>query len=254
MTAFELAFSQVDQFTEQYGIDIRPVIQVWEEKERLQNFFAWTCSKYPGLFEKLEMSQREFQIKKLFQFPGKGQVELPTMTLTARGPVIIFHHKLSVFKEEISWDNPDRIFQDCLVQFCRTLPTHKPVRVGLVSELVFNTGDANACGLLASCMPRFRNTNPSDVFLTLKYKRDGKNINIHLQPVQAVQVQPAASGGAPPPGVRHYGLQVKLDINNEDITRPLDQEQIAGILYFARAYAKNDLLPLLNGGLANAAD
>jgi len=54
----ELSFDQVDQFTEQYGVDVRPVIQVWEEKERLQDFFSWACSEYPALFEKLEMSQR----------------------------------------------------------------------------------------------------------------------------------------------------------------------------------------------------
>ena len=58
MPGLELSFDQVNPFTEQYGVDVRPVIQVWEEKERLQDFFSWACSEYPALFEKLEMSQR----------------------------------------------------------------------------------------------------------------------------------------------------------------------------------------------------
>jgi len=251
MAAFELQFSQVDDHTQQFGTDIRPVLQVADEKDSLHRFFGWASDRYPSLFETAEMSRTQFSIKKLFIFPGKGQIELRTFTMTSRGPVFIFPHKVVAVQEELEWPNPPEIFQDCLDEFRKRFPVHMPVKVGVVHERVFNTGDVNSTDLLASCVPRFRHATLANLTLKLGFVREGKNVKVDMESVRAMELRPSGSNGVARPSPGDFGLRVRTDVNNAEFC-PLDGDAVAGIVRYAAKFDEGELLELLNGGLADA--
>jgi len=249
MTQFEFSESAIDESAMSFGVDIRPEIIIQNEKDNISLFYDWASREYPELFEQLLLSPSQFKIQKSFEFPGKGSAVIDTLILTKRGPVLRFPEKLSALQEEISIPNKREVFEGCLKRFLTLFSNHDAVRVGVVWELVFNTQKMNSCELLATRINGYPQDALDELNLKLRYIREGKNISITLANVRAVRQSIDPNTGAViKMEPSFYGIQVKLDINNTDMSNPIDGDRIAGVISFAIDFRNTELMNFLNGG------
>lgn len=100
MARFKFSMAAVDHWVEQVGIDVRPVVEVRVDRVKLEEFATWLTEQWPGLYENVVRGPDQFQVTKKFIFPGKGEVEHPTFTLTNRGVSFVFPRKLSMLGGE----------------------------------------------------------------------------------------------------------------------------------------------------------
>ncbi len=96
---FKFSKNKIDEHTIKVGADIRPVIECKLDRVKLFDVGQNLVDKYPHLFGSLVQSPTEFQIRKKFIFPGKGEADLPTLAITPRGVVFVFPQILSIFDE-----------------------------------------------------------------------------------------------------------------------------------------------------------
>lgn len=80
---FKFSRAKIDEHTIKVGVDIRPVIECKLDRVKLFDVGQKLVDKYPNLFESLVQSPTEFLIRKKFVFPGKGEVDLPTLAITS---------------------------------------------------------------------------------------------------------------------------------------------------------------------------
>ena len=244
-------FDQKDivQHTVKYGVDIRPTIFVDQEKTELQEYCNWLTREFPQLFETLLIGPNEFRVQKKFFVGSKVRLELPTLTLTPRGPLFIVPIKMQAeenYVEEFAIHDRDHIFRRALEKLRGTFASRKVLRVGVIHELIFDTGATSSVDLVSSMLAKeVWKRGMKNIRLHLENPRDGKNINVDITPALQQRVEKRPTGFVEQNV--GYGINVKLDINNSDMTRNLENEDVRDILAFAEDYMKADLIKFLNG-------
>jgi len=244
-------FDQKDivQHTVKYGVDVRPTILVDQEKTELQEYCNWLTREFPQLFETLLIGPNEFRVQKKFFVGSKVRLELPTLTLTQRGPLFIVPIKMQAeenYVEEFAIHDRDHIFRRALEKLRGTFANRKVLRVGVVHELIFDTGATSSVDLVSSMLAKeVWKRGMKNIRLHLENPRDGKNINVDITPALQRRVEKRPTGFVEQNV--GYGINVKLDINNTDMTRNLENEEVRDILAFAEDYMKADLIKFLNG-------
>jgi hypothetical protein len=237
------------QHTVKYGVDIRPTILVNQEKTRLQDYCNWLTTEFPQLFETLLIGPNEFRIQKKFLVGSKLRLELPTLTLTPRGPLFIVPIKMQAeenYVEEFAIHDRDHIFRCALGKLRGIFVNGKVLRVGVIHELIFDTGATSSVDLVSSMLAKeVWKRGIKNIRLHLENPRDDKNINVDITPALQQRVEKIPTGLVEQNV--GYGINVKLDINNTDMTRNLENEEVSDILAFAEDYMKTELIKFLNG-------
>jgi len=241
---YKFSKAKIDEHTEKVGIDIRPVIECKLDRVKLFDIGQKLVDKYPNLFESLVQSPTEFNIRKKFIFPGKGEADLLTLAITPRGVVFVFPRRSSVFEEEIIQNNIQDVSLDGLKIFRETLPGRIICRVGLVNEYIFNTGPVESTELICSRFTKVTIPSNGEVILNINRPDDDHNRKIQLQPVQKLEKIPEIPSKEQ---VQSYGVKVIVDFNNRDMSQDLDEARILGILHKAKKYNENELYDFLNG-------
>jgi len=241
---FKFSKSKIDEHTEKVGIDIQPVIECKLDRVKLFDIGQKLVDKYPNLFESLVQSPNEFQIRKKFIFPGKGEADLRTLAITPRGVVFFFHRRLSIFEEDIQLNNIQDISLEGLKIFRNTFPERKICRVGLVNEYIFNTGPVISTELVCSRFTKVSIPSNGEIVLTINRPDDDYNKKIQLQPMQKLEKVPEIPDTQQ---VQSYGVKVVVDFNNRDMSQNLDYDKILGILHKARKYNDKELYEFMNG-------
>mgnify|MGYP001574160240 CR=1 FL=1 len=240
---FKFSQTKIDEHTIKVGVDIRPVIECKLDRVKLFDVGQKLVDKYPNLFESLVQSPTEFLIRKKFIFPGKGEIDLPTLAITPRGVVFIFPQILSMFEEEIKLNNIDDVSLDGLKIFRGSFPGKIFCRVGLVNEYVFNTGHMDSTELICSRFTKIKVPHNGEIFLSINRPDDDYNRKIQLKAVQKTEKNPDIPGVDQ---VQAYGVQVIVDFNNRDMSKDLDDDRILGILHKARQFNSKELYDFLN--------
>ena len=119
------------------------------------------------------------------------------------------------------------------------------MRVGLVRQLIFQTGDQPVTELISDDVDfagiPFVGGNRGVVF------KDGKiNVRINVQTVE-VMSQTKLGAGATLDRPRGHGLRVLFDVNNVEL-RPLDDTEIQAIIDTAVGFWPEHLLKYLQRG------
>lgn len=241
--SFKFSQTKIDEHTIKVGVDIRPVIECKLDRVKLFDVGQKLVDKYPNLFESLVQSPTEFLIRKKFIFPGKGEIDLPTLAITPRGVVFIFPQILSMFEEEIKLNNIDDVSLDGLKIFRGSFPGKIFCRVGLVNEYVFNTGPMDSRKLICSRFTKINVPHNGEIFLSVNRPDDDYNRKIQLKAVQKTEKNPDIPGFDQ---VQSYGVQVIVDFNNRDMSKDLADDRILGILHKARQYNNKELYDFLN--------
>ncbi len=243
MENYKISQTNMEDHIEKIGIDVRPVIELKMEKDHLYTFYNQLTEKYPNLFESLVQAPNDFQVKKKFIFPGKGELEISTLAVTQRGLVLIIPHKVAVFDEETVVDHTEEMVIEVIKIFRRNFSHKKICRVGQVNEYIFTLGQLRSISFLAERFTKITNV-PSDGELRIRVNRpvDDYNRSIEMWPVQKMQRKEDLNL----PHVNAYGLKVVVDFNNRNMGEDLDNDRIRGIIQSSSEFNKKELYEFLN--------
>ena len=241
---FSFGPNHIDDHMEKVGVDVRPVIECKMERTKLFEFGNRLVDQYPGLFESLVQSPNDFQIRKKFIFPGKGETDMTTLAVTVRGPLFIFPRKVSVFDEETNVEPSEEIVKHGLRLFREIFPLKKIVRVGHVNEYIFSTDVTESTQLVAERFTKIKVGVGGELSLRVNRPVDDYNRIVQLEPVAKLKT----SMHSPYEGeVKGYGVKVNVDFNNRDMTQELDESRILHILHDSWQFNKDQLYAFLNG-------
>ncbi|MBW7989167.1 MAG: hypothetical protein FVQ84_04005 [Planctomycetes bacterium] len=241
---FNFSINKIADHMEKVGVDIRPVIEVKLDREKLYGFGSKLVEKYPNLFESLVQSLTEFRITKRFIFPGKGEAELNTLTITQRGLVLSFPRVVGAFEEEVSLSNVRDMTVDCLKIFRTIFPEKKMIRVGLVNEIIFDTGPIESIRLISDRFTKFSLSSDGEIRIRINRPTDDYNRIFELQALRTVEAIPEIPGKLQTKG---YAIKVKADFNNRDISTELDDGRILSVLHDGDEFCSKNLYKFLNG-------
>ena len=254
MTDFNFNFEELDHHIEKIGVDVRPQIDIKADALHIQDFYRAVSEKFPQLFEILVHSPTEFQIKKTLVVPGKAKLEMPTFILTPRGPVFQFPRKLAMFDHEFSWaDDEDgginAIVIECLEIFYEHVRLRNRLRIGKVREMIFSTNNIDSNTLIRERFAQGIPDNAKSILIgwLSQTENDQYNCKIQLLAVQKQNIpQPGIWGSEEQIRQRKFGVQVNLDVNNRDMSRPLNPDDMKIILDHSDSVFKGELLNILN--------
>ena len=91
-------------------------------------------------------------MQKNFALPEGGKrVDMPTFLWTARGPLFTFPERLYIARpQEVDIPQKERIFRKALDELLARFTDRSIRRVGVVHELVFDTGQLNPLEIVTS--------------------------------------------------------------------------------------------------------
>jgi len=245
MPNFAFDENQIVQHIVKYGVDVRPVL-TRDDREKLQIYCNKLIDQYPQAFDTLLSGPERTLIQKTFVAGNNKRIELPTFSTTDRGFCYTFPVRLFIQNVE-DFDIPDKskVFRQAIEKFRQTFPDRRTLRVGVVDELVFDAGDVNSVEIIASTLNKeLWKERIANIAVHLENPTDEYNVNVDLAPAYAQQVVQSSSGFVEKS--IGFGISVKLDINNRDMSSNLDEQTIAGILTFAEDYVPEKLVRFLN--------
>jgi hypothetical protein len=244
MAQYLLTKSKIEDHIEKIGVDVRPVIEHKLEDSHLYQFYQDLVEKYPNLFESLLKSPADLQIRKKLVFPGKGEVDVSTLVITQRGPVLTIPRKLSIFDEQTSLGDTIDIAITCIDIFRKNFPHKVICRVGHLNEYIFTLGSERSVQFISERFTRITVPPNGEINLRVNRPTDDHNRIIQLQPVVKKQIQPNIPGIE---DVKAYGLKVIVDFNNREMTQNLSNDDIRAIIQTSIQYNEEDLYSFLNG-------
>ncbi len=236
----------ISQYLVRYGLELRPTLNLAQHRPLLQDYCNWLIETYPGLFETLLSGPNQLSIQKSFFLAGGKKAQFPTFVLSPRGPVFAFPRRLFVDSiQDINVGDTDTIFREALAELKSRFLEQKVARLGVIYELVFDTGDLDSTSLVASHLTcstwRQRTRN---LRIQLEIPTDDKNVNLQIRPTyvrQPAKDQPTGPGGRP-----RFGIIVNVDINNRQLSTDLPSDLADEILSFARDFVSTELMDFLN--------
>lgn len=246
MVNFIFEKTKIAQHILSYGVDVRPALALKADKTKLTDYCNWLTDEFPEVFETLLIGPQKLVIHKAFTASHKKQVELPTFTLTERGPVYTFPIKIQVEEvEDFDVPNKDDIFAKALKRFRQTFADRRVPRVGVVNEIIFDCGTVNATHIISDGLNKQRwKDGIKSVKIRLENPKNGNNVTTEIWPVLAKKVQSDGSGTSQQNV--GYGISVKLDINNRDMSGDLTETDIRGIIGFSSGFLSDEFYSFLN--------
>ena len=241
-----LSTGDLFQHVVKLGCDVYPPVVIRDERTRLNIFFEQIQNEYPNVYEQLVASNEKFEISKSYRTgPSSSPANVPTFVLVEpRGPVFVFPILLprelggpTGLGEEYL-----EIFANARRFFAHAFPGRKLMRVGLVRELLFQTGDWDCRDLFGTPM-QLSGAEFFDGEAINGFRDDQCNVRISFKK------RTLSKSVRTPIGQEHIEslgnfLLVKLDVNNFD-ARPLDDADVDGIIERARSLWPDPLLEYL---------
>lgn len=228
------------------GLDTYPSIQIPDVQTKLSVFADEVRNRWPRLFDKLEISSSEFVISKVFRAPTDSRTTaiVPTFALAARGPVFVRPLLLPPPIGEVGTEEEYiELLPDLRDTFLRCVGGPDCLRIGLIRELVFLTGQT-ACYDLLTSKASFAEATLIGGMGTYVYRNDTCNVRITLDAVQIGKTTqlPIGRTVTQPQG---HGLKVILDVNNHEL-RALSDADMEQVLEFARSLWPGQMLEYIN--------
>jgi len=246
MANFIFEESRIAQHILKYGVDVRPALSLKADKTKLLDYCNWLTAEFPEVFETLLSGPQKLLIHKAFTASHNKQVELPTFVLTERGPVYTFPIKIRMDEvEDFDVPRKDDIFVKALKRFWKVFSDRRSPRVGAVNEIIFDCGTVNATEIISDGLSKLRwKDGLENIKIRLENPRNGNNVTTEIWPVQAQRVQSDGSGTSQ----QHvgYGIGVKVDINNRDMSGELTETDVRAIIGFASGFVSDELYSFLN--------
>lgn len=247
MAEFSLSLDDLCYHQVTFGMDVYPPVVYSEERTRLNIFYERAGEEWGHLFDRLTAGDEVFRIAKAFRKRAAVEgpaITLETFVLTQRGPVFVFPF---ILPDPVGATGLEETHRDDFTQVRRAFESALPgrffMRVGLIRELVFSTGQAR-CSDLVTDVVSFGNAQFSRGEVKLTFKDEQHNHTIAVSPVTLNRTTHL------PVGTRveeraGYGVRVILDVNNRDVRKPLSESDIDGVLDRAASLWPKSLLDFL---------
>jgi hypothetical protein len=242
---YEFNIEQITQHVVKYGVDVRPTISISDDKAKLQDYCNRLIEQFPQAFETIVFGPSQLRVQKTFVLAGDKRIDLPTFLLTGRGPVFTFPLRLFIDGvHNIDMPDRDKIFRKALEELRDTLADKRIPRVGVINELIFDTGEINSVQILASSLKSdLWRERLKNLTIRLQTPTQDKNINLEIRPTFAKQAgKEVLEYGE---NIR-FGLIVSIDINNLQTTNDITSAEINDILTFANEYVPDEIIKFLN--------
>ncbi len=230
-----------------FGMDVYPPIEIDSERTRLNVFYEEARNRWGELFEKLTASDTEFKISKDFaQRPGKRpSIPVDTFVLTPRGPVLVVPVLLPPPVEETGLEGKcTELFDNVRALLFPALGVKREcLKVGMVRELVFDTGET-PCQHLVATQRSFAGADLVGGKRLLIFRDPRCNLRVELEPLEITKTVQLPVGA----NVQQhagYGVRLLLDVNNAEI-RPLTDADIRSVLERASSLWPDELLEFVN--------
>jgi hypothetical protein len=250
---YQFSLENISQHVVKFGVDIRPAISAADDKAKLQDYCNRLIELFPQAFETIVSGPKRLQVQKTFALAGNKRIELPTFIMTERGPVFTFPKRMLINEvQDIDIPEKDKIFRRALENLRKIFADRKIPRVGVVNELVFDTGDIDSAQILASSLKNdVWRDKLKHLTIRLQMPTQDKNINLQIQPTHAKRSGTPAlrqedAGATADSGNIRFGLLINVDINNLKGTDNLTSAEINDILAFANDYVPDELIRFLN--------
>lgn len=242
---YEFSKENISQHVIKYGVDIRPAISVRDDKTRLQNYCNRLIEQFPQAFETIVSGPNQLRVQKAFVLNNDKRMELPTFILTARGPVFTFPLRMFINEvQDIDIPEKDKILRKALDELRNIFTDKKIPRMGVINELVFDTGEINSVEILTSSLKNdIWRERVKNLTITLQAPTQDKNINLQIKPTHAKK---SGKGVVEYAEDIRFGLIVNVDINNLQVRDDLTKPEINDILAFANDYVPDELIKFLN--------
>jgi hypothetical protein len=237
---------RISQHIVKYGVDTRPAILPEQDRAKLQDYGNWLVEQFPEVFETLLVGPRDLRVQRTFLLPNAKRIELQTFVLTSRGPVFTFPERLYIDRpHELDVSEKDKVFRRAFDELRTRFPDRTVPRVGVVHEIVFDSGFINSLDIVASTLKNeLWRAKVKSLRLLLEMPTEDKNINIEIRPTY-LQRTGAPNGAASQEDMK-FGVIVNVDINNRQVTGDLSKAEISDILAFASDYVPEELIKFLN--------
>jgi len=235
----------ISQHIVKYGVDMRPLVSPEQDRTKLQDYGNWLVQQFPEVFETMLVGPRELRVQRTFLLPNAKRIALPPFVLTGRGPVFTFPERLYIDQpHELAIDDKDRIFRKAFDELRTRFAERAVPRVGVVHELVFDTGFTDSLDVIASGFKsELWREKVKNLRLLLELPTEDKNIGVEIRPTRLQRM------GPPEPTEMQetkFGIIVNVDINNRQTSGDLTKAQITDILAFAGDYVPDELIKFLN--------
>lgn len=243
---YQFDIDNISQHIVKFGVHIQPTISPKDDKTKLQDYCNWLIGQFPEVFETLVVGPNQLQVQKVFLLAGSKRLELPTFVLTFRGPVFTFPQRIFISQiHDLDIPDKDKIFRRAIEELHARFADRKVLRVGVVHEFVFDTGQINSLEIIASNLKNdLWRERAKNVRILLEMPTEGKNINLEIRPTYVSRAVPG-SENVPIEDVR-FGIIVNVDINNQQVKDDLTKAEINDILTFAGDYVPEELIKFLN--------
>jgi hypothetical protein len=243
---YEFDIEHISQHVVKYGVQIHPGIGLADEKTKLQDYCNWLIEQAPEAFETLLSGPNQLRVQKNFALAGSRRVDMPTFILTARGPLFTFPERIYIDQpQDVDLGDKDRIFRKALDELRSRFSDRVVRRVGVIHELVFDTGQFNSLEIIASNLKsdiwreRLANIN-----IHLETPREDKNINLDVRPTHVMRSR--GNIADMPEQDTMFGIIVNIEINNRQVKGDLSKSEVNDILTFAADYVPDGLIKFLN--------
>ncbi len=236
----------ISQHVVKYGVDIRPAIVITQDKTKLQDYCNALIEQFPQVFETLVAGPRQLRVQKNFLLSNNKRAEMPTFVLTKRGPLFTFPQRLYIDGvQDLDIHQKDKIFRKALDELRTKFVDRKVMRVSVVHEFVFDTGQIDSLQILASNLKNdvWRET-AKNLRIWLETPMEEKNVNVEIRPTHLRRL--ARGGGNVPAQDTGFGISVNVDINNRQIKDDLTSSEVRDIVTFANDYVPEELIKFLN--------
>ncbi len=243
---YQFDTEHISQHILKFGVHIQPAISPKDDKTKLQDYCNWLIGQFPEVFETLVVGPNQLQIQKVFSLAGSKRLELPTFVLTVRGPVFTLPQRIFIDQmHDLDIPDKDKIFRRALEELRTRFSDRKVLRVGVVHEFVFDTGQINSLEIIASNLKNdLWREAIKNLRILLEMPKEGKNINLEIRPTYVSRA--AISGENVPIQDVRFGVIVNVDINNQQIKDDLTKAEINDILAFANDYVPEEMIKFLN--------
>jgi len=241
---YTYAKENISQHVVRYGLDLRPTLAPAQHRGALQDYCNWLIETFGGLFETLLSGPSQLSVQKSFPLAGGKKAQFPTFVLSPRGPIFAFPRRLFVDAvQDIDVGDTDAVFRDALAELKSRFLEQKVTRLGVVHELVFDTGGVDSAALVAARLADSAwRAKVANLSLQLEMPTEDKNVNVQIRPTFVRQPAGPQGGG----GATRFGVIVNVDINNRRPSNDLPSDQAEDILVFACNYIAAELLDFLN--------
>ncbi len=247
MAGLSLTTEDVVGHVVKLGMDIYPPIQIPTQRTKLNIFYEEVRSRHPALFEKLVISDTEFVISKEFRSPTQADARatVQTFALTPRGPVFIFPLMLPAPIGATGLGQNYLVsFDELRKAFFVAIPGLDCLRLGLIRELIFSTGQTTGHSLIGR-QSSFAGATLVGSEITRVYRDAKFNHKLSIATVEMSRQTKLITGQTiqAPAG---FGITVALDVNNH-VLRPLGEADMTEVIERANSLWPEELLGYLGG-------